>query len=93
MHLAALSNDPLGNPNPDLTYEINHGASVRLAKLAQEVGFSRFIFSSLCSTYGAASDDAVAGFSWEEWAGETIAVYEGGLARTKPRRSELACAF
>jgi nucleoside-diphosphate-sugar epimerase len=57
MHLAALSNDPLGNLNPDLTYEINHLASVKLAKLAKEVGVSRFIFSSSCSTYGAAPGD------------------------------------
>jgi nucleoside-diphosphate-sugar epimerase len=54
MHLAALSNDPLGNLNPDLTYKINHVASVKLAKLAKEVGVGRFIFSSSCSTYGAA---------------------------------------
>jgi len=54
MHLAALSNDPLGNLNPDLTYEINHRASVKLAKIAKSVGVPRFIFSSSCSTYGAA---------------------------------------
>lgn len=56
MHLAALSNDPLGNLNPDLTYEINHQASVKLAKLAKEVGVPRFLFSSSCSTYGAAGE-------------------------------------
>jgi nucleoside-diphosphate-sugar epimerase len=55
-HLAALSNDPLGNLNPELTYEINYQASVRLAVLAKQVGVSRFIFSSSCSTYGAAGD-------------------------------------
>lgn len=57
IHLAALSNDPLGNLNPDLTYEINYLASVRLAKLAKEVGVSRFLFSSSCSTYGAAGEE------------------------------------
>jgi nucleoside-diphosphate-sugar epimerase len=57
MHLAALSNDPLGNLNPDLTYEINYHASVKLAKLAKQVGVPRYIFSSSCSTYGAAADD------------------------------------
>jgi len=57
MHLAALSNDPLGNLNPELTYDINHRASVRLAKLAKQVGVSRFLFSSSCSTYGAAGGD------------------------------------
>jgi nucleoside-diphosphate-sugar epimerase len=57
MHLAGLSNDPLGDFNPALTYEINHIASVRLASLAKEVGVTRFIFSSSCSNYGAAGDD------------------------------------
>jgi nucleoside-diphosphate-sugar epimerase len=57
MHLAALSNDPLGNLNPDLTYDINYHASVKLAKLAKQVGVPRYIFSSSCSTYGAASGD------------------------------------
>lgn len=56
LHLAGLSNDPLGDLNPDLTMEINHRASVRLAKLAKQVGIGRFIFSSTCSTYGASDD-------------------------------------
>jgi len=56
LHLAALSNDPVGNLNPRLTYDINHVASVRLASLAKEAGVSRFVFSSSCSTYGAAGD-------------------------------------
>src|SRR6266436_7599084 len=56
IHLAGLSNDPLGNLNPDLTYDINYHASVRLARLAKEVGVRRFLFSSSCSTYGAAGD-------------------------------------
>jgi nucleoside-diphosphate-sugar epimerase len=57
VHLAALSNDPLGNLNADLTYDINHRASVRLAELAKEAGARRFVFSSSCSTYGAAGDE------------------------------------
>jgi nucleoside-diphosphate-sugar epimerase len=57
VHLAALSNDPVGNLNPQLTYDINHLASVHLASLAKEAGATRFIFSSSCSTYGAAGDD------------------------------------
>jgi nucleoside-diphosphate-sugar epimerase len=57
LHLAALSNDPLGDLNPQLTYEINHAASVRLAVLAKEAGAERFIFSSSCSLYGAAASD------------------------------------
>jgi nucleoside-diphosphate-sugar epimerase len=57
VHFAALSNDPVGNLDPVLTYEINHLASVHLAKLAKEAGVDRFVFSSSCSTYGAAGDD------------------------------------
>lgn len=57
IHLAGLSNDPLGNLDPALTYEINHRATVRLASLSKEVGIPRFLFSSSCSTYGAAGDD------------------------------------
>ena len=57
VHLAALSNDPLGNLDSQLTYDINHLASVKLAKLAKESGVKRFVFSSSCSTYGAAGDD------------------------------------
>ena len=57
IHLAALSNDPLGNLNPELTYEINYTASIRLAQLAKQVGIPRFLFSSSCSTYGAAGDE------------------------------------
>jgi nucleoside-diphosphate-sugar epimerase len=55
-HLAALSNDPLGNLDPRLTYDINHLASVRLAELAKAAGVKRFVFSSSCSTYGASGD-------------------------------------
>jgi len=57
IHLAGLSNDPLGDLNPDLTFEINHKASVRMAKLAKKVGVERFIFSSSCSNYGAGGQD------------------------------------
>jgi len=56
VHLAALSNDPLGNLDSQLTYDINHIASVKLAELAKEAGAKRFVFSSSCSTYGAAGD-------------------------------------
>ena len=57
MHLAGISNDPLGDLNPDCTFEINHLASVRIAEYAKKAGVSRFIFSSSCSNYGAAGDD------------------------------------
>lgn len=56
VHLAGLSNDPLGNLDSDLTYEINHRASVKLAELAKQAGIKRFVFASSCSTYGAAGD-------------------------------------
>lgn len=59
IHLAALSNDPLGDLDPALTYEINHLASVRLARMARQVGVERFLFSSSCSTYGSAGEQAV----------------------------------
>lgn len=57
VHFAALSNDPVGNLDPQLTYDINHTASVQLARLAKEAGVKRFVFASSCSTYGAAGDD------------------------------------
>lgn len=57
LHLAGLSNDPLGNLDSGLTYEINDAASIRFARLAKEAGVARFLFSSSCSTYGAAGDD------------------------------------
>ncbi|MBN2366996.1 MAG: SDR family oxidoreductase, partial [Calditrichaeota bacterium] len=59
IHLAGLSNDPLGDLNPQITYEINHLASVRLAELVRSVGIRQFIFSSSCSTYGASTDDYI----------------------------------
>jgi len=59
IHLAALSNDPLGDLNPEITYAINHAASVRLARLAKDAGVSRFLYSSSCSSYGQAGDDLV----------------------------------
>jgi len=57
IHLAGLSNDPLGNLNPRLTFEINHEAAVRLAELAKRAGVRRFLYASTCSVYGAAGDD------------------------------------
>ncbi len=59
IHLAALSNDPLGNLDPELTYEINHKASVRFARAAKDAGVSRFLLASSCSNYGLAGDDIV----------------------------------
>lgn len=59
IHLAALSNDPLGDLNPDLTHDINHRASVRLARLAKASGVRRFLFASSCSNYGRAGEGMV----------------------------------
>ncbi|MCK2214712.1 NAD(P)-dependent oxidoreductase [Actinomadura sp. ATCC 31491] len=58
-HLAALSNDPLGSLAPELTYDINHRASVRLARLARDAGVRRFVYASTCSVYGASGGDAL----------------------------------
>ena len=57
IHLAALSNDPVGDLNPQVTYDINHLASVRLASLAKEAGVERLVFASSCSLYGVAGDE------------------------------------
>ncbi|MGH8202269.1 MAG: NAD-dependent epimerase/dehydratase family protein [Steroidobacteraceae bacterium] len=66
LHLAGISNDPLGDLQPAATYAINHAASVRLARLAKGAGVPRYVFSSSCSNYGAAGDaflDESAGFN------------------------------
>jgi len=55
-HLAALSNDPMGEINPELTFEINLRASEKLANLAKTAGVKKFLFSSSCSVYGAIGD-------------------------------------
>lgn len=57
IHLAALSNDPLGDLNPDVTFGINHRASVHVARMAKAAGVKRFLFASSCSNYGRAGED------------------------------------
>ncbi|WP_370329731.1 NAD-dependent epimerase/dehydratase family protein [Mycolicibacterium hippocampi] len=59
IHLAALSNDPLGALVPEVTHHINHRASVRLARMAKDAGVERFLYASTCSVYGAAGDGLV----------------------------------
>jgi nucleoside-diphosphate-sugar epimerase len=59
VHMAELSNDPTGQLNPDITYEINHKGSVRLAELAKAAGVQRFVYMSSCSVYGVGTDDFV----------------------------------
>ena len=56
MHLAAISNDPMGDVDPELTLAVNRDASVRLAELAKEAGVARFLFAGSCSVYGQATD-------------------------------------
>ena len=57
IHLAAVCNDPVGDLNPQATYDINHLASARVAEKAKEAGVERFLFASSCSLYGKAGDD------------------------------------
>lgn len=58
VHLAGISNDPIGNQFETVTYDINHQASIQLAKIAKKKGVKSFIFASSCSIYGAADDSA-----------------------------------
>jgi nucleoside-diphosphate-sugar epimerase len=81
--LAALSNDPLGNLDPQVTYEINHRAVVRNATRAKEAGVKRFLFASSCSLYGAAGGDLVdetAGFAPVTAYGRSKVLAESELA-------------
>lgn len=59
VHLAALSNDPLSNLNPEVTYDINHRATVNLARSAKRAGVGRFVMASSCSNYGLAGDELI----------------------------------
>jgi nucleoside-diphosphate-sugar epimerase len=59
VHMGELSNDPLGQMSPDITYEINHQASVQLVRLAREAGVRRFVYMSSCSVYGVSDADCV----------------------------------
>ena len=57
VHLAELSNDPLGQNSPEVTYKINHQGTVNIARLCKEVGVQRFVYTSSCSVYGAGTSD------------------------------------
>lgn len=89
IHLAALSNDPLGKLSPRVTYEINHHASVKLALLAKRAGVPRFLYSSSCSVYGATGAGAVveetAAFNPVTSYGESKALAERDLSRFADR--------
>jgi nucleoside-diphosphate-sugar epimerase len=56
-HLAELSNDPLGQNNPEVTHKVNHRASVNLAETARKAGIRRFVYTSSCSVYGAGTGE------------------------------------
>jgi nucleoside-diphosphate-sugar epimerase len=86
IHLAGLSNDPLGNLNPRLTFEINHEAAVRLAELARRAGVRRFLYASTCSVYGAAGDDMLD----EDSAFNPVTPYAESKARSETDLRRLA---
>lgn len=86
IHLAGLSNDPLGDYDPRLTEEINGQASIRLARLAKEAGVNRFLFASSCSNYGAAGSD----FLTEEAPFNPVTPY--GLSKVRVEKALLSLA-
>jgi nucleoside-diphosphate-sugar epimerase len=87
VHLAGLSNDPLGNLDGELTHEVNDRASLRLARFAKQAGVERFVFSSSCSTYGATSGDD---FLDEEAEFHPVTPYAVSKVRLEQQLSELA---
>lgn len=89
IHLAALSNDPLGSLNPRITREINEQASVRLARLSRDAGSRRFLFASSCSVYGAAGSDFVA----EQSPFRPVTPYGESKANVEKKVRQLASAI
>jgi nucleoside-diphosphate-sugar epimerase len=81
IHLAGLSNDPLGDYRPELTADINEKAAIRLARLAKQAGVRRFLFASSCSAYGAAGND----FLTEEASFNPVTPY--GLSKVRVEKA------
>jgi nucleoside-diphosphate-sugar epimerase len=88
VHLAGISNDPLGNLDPDLTFAINHRATLRLAEQARAAGARRFLYASSCSVYGAASPEAVLDEAAELG---PLTPYAASKARVEADLAGLAC--
>ncbi|MCD4788092.1 MAG: SDR family oxidoreductase [Desulfobacterales bacterium] len=88
IHLAGLSNDPLGDYRPELTQNINESASIQLARIAKETGVKRFLFASSCSNYGAAGAD----FLTEEAPVNPVTPYGVSKVRVEAALSQMADA-
>lgn len=86
VHLAELSNDPLGKLNPDVTDKINHQGSVRIARISKQAGIERFVYASSCSVYGKGNDD----YKTENSELHPLTAYAKCKARVEREISQLA---